>query len=355
MLDFKNAKRIGGLLLAASLFFGCESRSSIQEASQEPVSESERIKKQDWAVVIHGGAGTILKENMSPEKEEEIYQKLEEVLLEAERILSNGGSSIDAVESCIQIMEASPLFNAGKGSVFTHEGRNEMDASIMNGADLDAGAVAGVSHVKSPISAARQVMENSPHVMLSREGAEEFAEQMGEEMVEPSYFFTQDRFETLQRVKEREEEKRKENPDDKYGTVGVVCLDELGNLAAGTSTGGMTNKRWGRIGDSPIIGAGTYANNKSCGVSATGHGEFFIRLAVAHEISSQMIYQGKSVDEAAKNVVLEQLTNIGAAGGVVAMDYNGDYSMVFNTPGMYRAYLNAEGEKVMAMYKEEEE
>ena len=235
---------------------------------------------------------------------------------------------------------------------FTHEGRNEMDASIMNGADLDAGAVAGVTTIKSPISTARQVMENSPHVMLSREGAEEFAKEMGEEIVDPSYFFTQDRFETLEKVKAKEAEKIEPGPKEKYGTAGIACLDQHGNLAAGTSTGGMTNKRWGRIGDSPIVGAGTYANINSCAVSATGHREFFIRATVAHEISVLMQYEGMSAQEAAEELVLNRLVKMKALGGVIVMDKYGNHSMVFNTPGMYRGFINSDEEQGIFMYQE---
>ncbi len=351
MLDFRTKTFLLAAFFLGSLVISCNSEQ--QKAEEKSIETKKEARKKDWAIVIHGGAGTILKENMTPEKETAYFDKLNEVLLLGKEILSSGGSSLDAVEQCIQLMEASPLFNAGKGSVFTHEGKNEMDASIMDGSDLDAGAVAGVSTIKSPISAARQVMENSPHVMLSREGAEEFAESMGEEIVDPSYFFTQDRFETLERVKEKEKAKKEANPDEKYGTVGVVCLDKNGNLAAGTSTGGMTNKRWGRIGDSPIIGAGTYANNASCGVSATGHGEFFIRLAVAHEINALVLYKEMSIKEAAEEVVMKRLVEIGALGGVIVLDKNGDHSMVFNTPGMYRGYLNSEGKEEIKIYSED--
>lgn len=349
MLDFK-FKTVAFFLAFAGLI-ACE---QAQKKVDNPIPQKEEInvEKKEWALVLHGGAGTILKENITPEMEAEINEKINEVLQKGKEILSAGGSALDAVEQCIQIMEESPLFNAGKGSVFTHEGRNEMDASIMSGADLDAGAVAGVSTIKSPISAARQVMENSPHVMLSREGAEKFANEMGEEIVDPSYFYTQDRFETLEKVKAKEAEKIEPDPKEKYGTVGIACLDMQGNLAAGTSTGGMTNKRWGRIGDSPIIGAGTYANNKSCAVSATGHGEYFIRATVAHEISALMMYEGMSVQEASEELVMNRLVAMDALGGVIAMDKNGNHSMVFNTSGMYRGFINSDGDKGIFMYQD---
>lgn len=306
-------------------------------------------------MVIHGGAGTILKEKMSEEKEAVYRYKLNEVLMKGEEILAGGGSALDAVEACIQIMEASPLFNAGKGAVFTNAGTNEMDASIMDGSDLNAGAVAGVSRIKSPIAAARKVMEASAHLMLYGDGAEVFANEQGLEMVDPSYFFTEERFKALERARDREAAlKISRHADEKYGTVGVVCLDRQGNLAAGTSTGGMTNKRWGRIGDSPIIGAGTYANNESVAVSATGHGEFFIRANVAHEISALYLYREISVDSAAREMIHHRLVKMGASGGVIALDKYGNFSMPFNTPGMYRGFINAEGERAVYIFGDED-
>jgi len=262
--------------------------------------------KSDYAIVIHGGAGTILRKDFTPEKEPQYKKVLQEALQIGDSILRNGGSSLDAVEKTIRILENSPLFNAGKGAVFTNSGKNELDASIMWGKDLNAGAVAGVDDIKNPISAARKVMENSEHVMLSGHGASEFAKTQGLEIVDQSYFFTQNRWDHLQEILKKEKEM---TPEDRHGTVGCVALDKDGNLTAGTSTGGMTNKRFGRIGDSPIIGAGTYANNASCAISCTGHGEFFIRLGVAKDISSMMEYQNISLEEAS-NKVIDKLTKI---------------------------------------------
>jgi beta-aspartyl-peptidase (threonine type) len=243
--------------------------------------------KQEWAIVIHGGAGGITKENLTPELDKEYRASLQVALTAGKKILSEGGSALDAVEQTIRTMEDNPLFNAGKGAVFTHEGRNELDAAIMDGSNLGAGAVAGVTDIKNPISAARKVMINSPHVMLSGAGASQFAKEQGLEIVPPSYFYTQKRFNELQELLKKE----------KFGTVGCCALDKNGNLAAGTSTGGMANKRYNRIGDSPIIGAGTYANNSTCAVSGTGHGEYFIRLTVAHDISALMEYKGLNLKD----------------------------------------------------------
>jgi beta-aspartyl-peptidase (threonine type) len=313
------------------------------------------------ALVIHGGAGTILRENLSPEQEALYRAKLTEALDTGYAVLEEGGSSLDAVTATIQVLESSPLFNAGRGAVFTYDGKNELDASIMDGASGQAGAVAGVSHIKSPILAARAVMEKSPHVLLVREGAEAFAKEQGLEMVDPSYFFDQKRFDQLQRIREREKRKADRqqgarpasNPDEKFGTVGCVALDRQGNIAAGTSTGGMTNKRWGRVGDSPIIGAGTYASNATCGVSATGHGEFFIRQVVAYDIAARMKYLGESLEEASEAVVMKELKEIGGEGGVVALDRKGNISMPFNTAGMYRGYRK-EGQQAKVMIYSDE-
>jgi beta-aspartyl-peptidase (threonine type) len=258
-------------------------------------------------------------------------------------------------------MEDSPLFNSGKGAVFTHEETNELDASIMDGATLNAGAVAGVKHIKNPINLALKVMNNSPHVLLAGSGAEAFAKEQGFEMMDPSYFYTEKRFQSLQKLKKREKENQPksisfEDPfikESKFGTVGCVALDKNGNLAAGTSTGGMTNKRWNRIGDTPIIGAGTYANNKTCAVSSTGWGEYFIRAMVAHDISAMMEYKGVSIEEAAKEVIQNKVPALGGDGGIVAIDKDGNIAMEFNTEGMYRAHMNAEGELIIKIYKDE--
>ena len=297
--------------------------------------------KQPIAIVVHGGAGTILKKNMSDEKEKKYKSKLEEAIRSGYQVLQNGGTSLDAVEQTIMILEDSPLFNAGKGAVFTNDKRNELDASIMEGSHLKAGAIAGVTRIKNPIRAARAVMEKSEHVLLAREGAEEFALLQKLDTVSPTYFFTDKRAKSLERAIKEE----------KFGTVGCVALDQNGNIAAGTSTGGMTNKKWGRIGDSPIIGAGTYANNKTCGVSSTGWGEYFIRGVVAHDISAMMEYGGKSLIESAKHVIHHKLTELGGTGGIIALDQKGNMVMEFNTEGMYRGYMTKDSLSVK-IYKE---
>ena len=283
-----------------------------------------------YAIAIHGGAGNITPKNVPPEVQAKYKAKLKEALLAGEKILKNNGSALDAVTAAITVMENSPLFNAGKGAVFTAAGTNEMDASIMDGKSLNAGAVAGVRTIKNPILAARAVMEQSPHVLLSGNGADAFAKEKGLDIVDPSYFFTQRRWDSFQR------EKKKMEKGEKHGTVGCVALDVHGNLAAGTSTGGMTMKMHGRIGDSPIIGAGTYADNNTCAVSCTGHGEYFIRYAVAYDITALMKYKGLSLHEAANEVIMQKLKNAGGDGGIIAVDNQGNISMVFNTSGMFR-------------------
>lgn len=324
-------------------------------------SKEEKIN--DFAIIIHGGAGTILKKNMTDEKEAAYKAKLEEAIKVGYTILKNGGTSTEAVLKTIQVMEESPLFNAGKGAVFTNAGTNELDASFMDGKTLNAGAVAGVKDVKSPIELAIKIMTDSEHVMLSGYGASTFAKEKGLEMVDPSYFYTENRFQSLQKIIKQEKtqldhDAKKANfydptiKDSKFGTVGCVALDKNGNIAAGTSTGGMTNKRWGRIGDAPIIGSGTYANNNTCGVSSTGWGEYFIRSQVAYDISAQMEYQKKSLKEATKDVIQNKLTKLGGTGGVVALDKNGNMSFEFNTEGMYRASMDEKGELILKIYKE---
>lgn len=311
-----------------------------------------------WAaepvLVIHGGAGTIRRTSMTPEREQSYRAALNHALRTGQKILVDGGSALDAVEAAVQVLEDHPLFNAGRGAVFTHEGVNEHDASIMDGATRNAGAVAGVSIVRSPIAAARAVMERSNHVMLSGRGAEQFAREQGLEIVEPSYFWTAARWRALQDAMSAA---RKNAAADlplelRSGTVGAVALDRAGNLAAATSTGGMTNKRWGRIGDSPVIGAGTFADNETCAVSATGHGEYFIRWAVAHEIASMMRYGGRTVQEASVDVIQRQLKAVGGDGGVIALDRNGNFALEFNSEGMYRGYVRGEEEPVIALYRE---
>ena len=282
-------------------------------------------------------------ENLPEPRREAYIHALDTALEMGLAVLKGGGASVDAVEVVIRYMEDNPLFNAGRGAVFTSEGKNELDASIMTGRDLNAGAVAGVTDIRHPISAARAVMERSKHVMLSGEGASDFARESGLEMVDPSFFHTERRFESYLRAREQE----------KHGTVGCVALDKQGNLCAGTSTGGMTNKRYGRIGDSPVIGAGTYANNQTCGVSGTGHGEFFLRWTVAHDISALMEYRGLGVQEAAREVILGKLADAGGSGGVICLDRHGKVAMVTNTSGMFRAYGNSKGDKTVAVFKDE--
>jgi beta-aspartyl-peptidase (threonine type) len=323
-------------------------------------------------LVIHGGAGTILRKNMTNEKEKAYRDKLEKVLRSGMKALKEGKTSVEAVELVIKLMEDSPLFNAGKGAVFNSKGLQEMDASIMSGADLNAGAVAGVQHIKNPITAARMVMEKSKHVMLSGQGAEDFAKEQEIELVEPKYFYSEERYRQLKNAIKRAEAEKdgKESTkpvdkedgkqgsvwskeSEKFGTVGAVALDYKGNLAAGTSTGGMTNKKYGRIGDSPIIGAGTYANNKTCAVSCTGHGEYFIRNVVAYDVAAIMDYQNKSLKEAAEYVVNTKLKEQSASGGLIALDAKGNVAMPFNTKGMYRGVIYEDGRVEVKIYEEE--
>ena len=322
---------------------------------------SEKDKQQPtFGIVIHGGAGTILKENMSDEMERAYIEKLTEAIATGYAILKAGGTSQDAVEKTIHVMEDSPLFNSGKGAVLTANGSIALDASFMDGKTLNSGAIAGVKQVKNPISAAIKVMHNSPHVLLSGQGADQFAVEQNLDTVPQSYFITERRFKDLKRVKELEVNKKTIlhgsdqlfYDNQRYGTVGCVALDLNGNLAAGTSTGGMTNKKWGRIGDAPIIGAGTYANNSSCGVSATGWGEFFIRSVVAHDIAALVEYKNLSVKEASKQV-LQKVEDLGGDGGVVVMDTYGNVAMEFNTPGMYRAHMNSDGKLTVRIYNNE--
>ena len=316
-----------------------------------------------FRLAIHGGAGAIPRDQMTPESEAAYRADLERALRTGHAILRDGGSSVDAVEATLRVLEDSPRFNAGKGAVFNHDGRNELDASIMDGSTLKAGAVAGVHRIRNPISLARLVMTSSEHVMLSGDGAEVFAREHGVRLVNPKYFWTPERWKALQDARRKEAESRRPGKagasahrpasavDGKFGTVGAVALDRAGNLAAGTSTGGMTNKRFGRIGDSPIIGAGTYANNRTCAVSATGHGEFFIRYAVAHDISALMEYRGMSLADAANEVVMHKLVDAGGEGGVVAMDREGNVAMPFNTPGMFRGWIDEDGTVRVDIYR----
>ncbi len=313
------------------------------------VSLTYATERPAYAIVIHGGAGTIRKADMSPEREQQYMDALGQALRIGESVLAKGGQSLDAVEAVVQFLEDSPLFNAGKGSVLTAEGTVELDASVMRGDTLAAGAVASVKHIKNPVALARLVMEKSGHVLLVGEGAEAFAKEQKVTMVENAYFLTPERQEQLKKAQEKSDSGMVPK---KFGTVGVVALDKAGNLAAGTSTGGLSNKKFGRVGDSPIIGAGTYANNATCGVSATGQGEYFIRAAVAHDISSLMAYQGKSVQEAADLVIQKKITEMGGLGGVIAMDAKGQVAFSFNTEGMYRGFLKAGEQPHIEIYGE---
>ena len=320
-----------------------------------------------FVLVIHGGAGTILKSEMTPEKEKAYQQGLNDALQTGYTILAKGGTALDAVEASIKILEDNPLFNAGKGAVFTNEGKNELDASIMDGKSLKAGAVASITTIKNPISASRAVMDKSQHVMMAGKGAEKFAAQQGCTIVDPSYFFTEDRWKALQKAKADDSLKAKQtkdsakqkaslkqqhNSDYKYGTVGCVSLDSYGNLAAGTSTGGMTNKKFGRVGDSPIIGAGTYANNATCAISCTGYGEYFIRLVMAKSVSDRMELAHQSLGHAANEMIMHKLGELGGDGGLIAVDKDGHIAMPFNTSGMYRGYITSDGKKEIKIYKE---
>jgi beta-aspartyl-peptidase (threonine type) len=301
------------------------------------------------ALVIHGGAGVIRK-TLTPEKEALVRADLAAALAAGQNVLVEGGSSLDAVTQALLVLEDSPRFNAGKGAVFTHDGHNELDAAIMDGASLRAGAIAGVRRVRNPVLLARAVMEKSPHVMLAGEGAEAFARTVGITLVEPDYFRTDERWQQLQEALEagRTGQASVQGRAIHYGTVGAVALDRAGHLAAATSTGGMTNKRWDRIGDSPLIGAGTYANAR-CAVSATGWGEYYIRAVAAHDICARVAYAGKPLAQAAREVVMEEIPKLGGDGGVIAIDRDGNMAMPFNTDGMYRAWLGRDGKAHVAI------
>jgi L-asparaginase / beta-aspartyl-peptidase len=348
-----------------------------QKGSYAEIKQLQSPQNPRLGFVLHGGAGVIKKGSLTPEKEAEYRKKLEEAVLAGYKALQEGKNSLDAVEIAIRILEDSPLFNAGKGAVFTAEGKNELDASIMDGKTLAAGAVAGLRHVKNPITLARAVMEKSPHVMMVGDGAEKFAKELNIELVDEKYFWTQERWDALQKIIREEKEKQQQKPksqnteqktptredyyasmtetqklaENKFGTVGAVALDKNGNLAAGTSTGGMTYKKYGRVGDAPIIGAGTYANNNTCAISATGWGEFFIRVGVARDISAMMEYRALPVQQAA-DAVMKKVGNLGGDGGVIAIDKFGNIGVSFNSEGMYRAYINADGKPVVEIYKD---
>ena len=337
------------VLFVFLLCMACESGkvARIENRNQPPIT-----------LLVHGGAGSISRDRLTPDQEARYHETLKQALEAGFAILQEGGKSVEAVIAAVSILEDSPLFNAGKGAVFTADGRNELDASIMDGSNLKAGAVAGVTTVKNPIKAAYAVMTESEHVMLAGEGADEFAKSHGLETVHPSYFVDSARYQQF--LRSQKTQKGQEGAsvpvpavDKKFGTVGAVALDRFGNIAAGTSTGGMSNKRFGRVGDSPIIGAGTYANNRTCGVSATGWGEFFIRLVVAYDISAMMEYGNRSLQEAADSVIMEKLPSLGGNGGVIALDRNGNIAMPFNTPGMFRGYIQAKGEAKTFLYGDE--
>jgi len=317
------------------------------------------------AIAVHGGAGVIDRTSMSPERDAAYRSALTEALRAGHAILTRGGSSLDAVEAAVRVLEDLPMFNAGKGAVFTAEGVNELDAAIMEGRTLRAGAVAGLRRVRNPVSLARRVMDASPHVFLMGEGAERFATEQGLELVDAKYFFTSERWEQLERVRAAEAAAAAEPTggatsaalplhwDTRFGTVGAVAVDRNGDLAAATSTGGTTNKKWGRVGDVPVIGAGTYANNDSVAVSATGHGEYFIRSTVAHDIAALVEYRGLPVRTAVTEVVMRKLVMRGGQGGVIAIDRAGEIAMEFNTPGMYRGSIDTRGRLTTGIFKDE--
>ncbi len=337
--------RILAVVLLTRLLFSC---------GTSPETSQEKQLRRPYSLAIHGGAGTITKASMTPDREAAYTAALDSALIIGENILKNGGSALDAVEQTIVYLENCPLFNAGKGAVFTHEGRNELDASVMDGSTQKAGAVGGVTTVKNPIKLARAVMEKSPHVMLTGRGAEQFASENGLELVDAKWFYTEERWKSLQKALEAEKKESKTGDitdpsrrDYKFGTVGCVALDKNGHLAAGTSTGGMTNKRWNRLGDAPIIGAGTYAADDACAVSCTGHGEYFIRYAVAHDVWARVTYTGETLEQATDYIVNKKLVEKGGEGGLIAVDRYGKVAMPFNSEGMYRGYAFPGERKVM--------
>jgi L-asparaginase / beta-aspartyl-peptidase len=357
---FYNMKQVLYLTLLALGMAACVQKSDTK------TGDTTDGQRPAYALVLHGGAGALKRAEMTPEKEKAYHAALDSALSIGEAVLRSGGSALDAVEKTINYLEDNTLFNAGRGAVFTHEGKNELDASIMDGSTLKAGAVGSVTTVKNPITLARAVMEKSPHVLLTGRGAEQFAVENGVQTVDPKWFFNQERWDVLQDLLKEEAEKsgKKDHlklmyndpgyprhADHKFGTVGCAALDKAGNLAAGTSTGGMSNKRWNRLGDTPIIGAGTYAANDACAVSCTGHGEFFIRNAVAHDVWALMSYKGLPLEEAADQVINKKLVQQGGEGGLIAVDRNGNITMPFNSEGMYRGYVKANGERKTAIYK----
>jgi L-asparaginase / beta-aspartyl-peptidase len=355
--SLRSSEILGGLLIALTATAAAQ---QLDKADQRPTakvtSETTAMNKNRFGLVVHGGAGTMERNKMTSEREQNYRAGLERALKAGLEILQRRGSSLDAAEAAVRVLEDDPLFNAGKGAVFTSAGTNELDAAIMDGRTLQAGAVASVKRIKNPISLARLVMEKSPHVILDCNGAETFAKEQGIELVDPKYFFTQERWDALQKMKQAEkhggsgDKKFIISDQDRHGTVGAVALDENGNLAAATSTGGTTNKWPGRIGDSPVIGAGTYANNATCAVSATGDGEYFIRATVSHDVSALIEYRGMSVQDAAQ-AVLDKVAKLGGTGGLIAIDRNGNTALLFNTSGMYRGYVDPSGKIVTDIYK----
>ena len=331
-----------GFALACTLF-------ALPAGAQE-AAEPAAPKPVRWSIAIHGGAGTMSREAMTPEKEAEYRAALDRGLAAGVAVLESGGSALDAVQAVVVTMEDDPHFNAGRGAVFTWDGTNSLDAAIMDGKTRKAGAVSGLSRTKNPVLLARAVMDKGPHVFLSGDGAEEFARLHGIPEVDPVYFYTQERWDQLQKLKA--EKLSAYDVDHKYGTVGAVAVDSAGHVAAATSTGGMTGKRWGRIGDAPVIGAGTYADDRACAVSATGTGEYFIREGVAHEICARMRFTGESPQTAADTVMLE-VGEMGGDGGVIVIAPDGQSAFSFNTPGMYRARANSEGLKEVAIFRED--
>src|SRR5437762_4501192 len=345
------------LFSAAPFWLAQEPVRSFTPSGEKHSQDHTNMETNKIGLAIHGGAGTIDRGSMTPEKEREYRAGLEQALTAGYKILKRGGSSLDATEAAVRVLEDDPHFNAGRGSVFTSAGTNEMDASIMDGKTLKAGVVGSVQHIKNPVSLARLVMEKSPHVMLDCAGAEAFAKANGIELVDQKYFFTQDRWEALRKIKAAEKHRASGEgtsflitDQDRHGTVGAVALDKNGNLAAATSTGGTTNKMPGRIGDTPVIGAGTYANNQTCAVSCTGDGEYFIRVAAAHEVSALMKYRGMKLQGAAQ-AALDTVKQLGGSGGLIAIDTNAEIALPFNTNGMYRGYVDPNGNFIVEIYR----
>ncbi len=352
-MKLRHLKFLG--LLAILMFFSyCKEKQAVT-----PKTGNKAVAEKHFAIVIHGGAGTIQKENLTPEQETAYRKKLQEALNVGYAILENGGTSLKAVQKAVNVMEDSPLFNAGKGAVFNNLGINDMDASIMDGKTLNSGAVAGVTHIKNPINAARIVMDSIFHVMLSGKGAEDFARLNGITFMNDDYFYTEKRHIQFLKAKKKDTVTLDHTAfnntelidDHKFGTVGAVAIDKNGNISAATSTGGMTNKKYGRVGDSPIIGAGTYANNKTCGVSATGKGEYFIRTVAAHEASNLMRYKKLSLQQSLKNVI-GQIGDLSGSGGMIGLDKDANIAWYFNTKGMYRGYKKSNGENVVEIYED---